>query len=208
MRAQTVGCHFHQQSHCTAVASVCRYQRQALFGGAYGLTATAVDHPQSALGPVEPLLLRPDYWTNFMWKRTIGRSVYNATSSSPTVRVYAFAGAPPSPFAEPNCASAARQFLLINLSPTDNTSVSFEAGQFSSWTLSPTTNATTGALDPFAPRAMLNNELLPQVVDGGVAPFLEHVPSPAVTATCDGGRCDHVLPPLSVAFVCAGAKDF
>jgi hypothetical protein len=36
-----------------AVHGFVQYQRQALVGGAYGLTASAVDHPQSALGPDE-----------------------------------------------------------------------------------------------------------------------------------------------------------
>jgi hypothetical protein len=38
-----------------------QYQRQALFGGEYGLTDTKAKHAQSALGADEPLLLRPGY---------------------------------------------------------------------------------------------------------------------------------------------------
>jgi hypothetical protein len=38
-----------------------QYQRQAFFGGSYGLTDTKAKHPQSALGADEPLLLRPGY---------------------------------------------------------------------------------------------------------------------------------------------------
>ena len=38
-----------------------QYQRQAFFGGEYGLTDTKAKHPQSALGADEPVILRPGY---------------------------------------------------------------------------------------------------------------------------------------------------
>ena len=73
-----------------------QYNRQALFGGGYGLTASPSGGlgQTSGLGRTEALLLRPGYWVNFLWKRTLGRSVLNATSSSPMLRAYAFTGAP------------------------------------------------------------------------------------------------------------------
>jgi hypothetical protein len=52
-----------------------QYQRQAFFGGAYGLTDTAAKHPQSALGLDEALILRPGFWVNFLWKRVLGQQV-------------------------------------------------------------------------------------------------------------------------------------
>ena len=52
-----------------------------------------------ALGLAEPLLIRPDFWVNFLWKRCLGSAVLNASSSSATVRAYAFSGAPASPYA-------------------------------------------------------------------------------------------------------------
>ena len=44
-----------------ALHGFAQYQRQAFFGGEYGLTDTKAKHPQSALGADEPLLLRPGY---------------------------------------------------------------------------------------------------------------------------------------------------
>ena len=192
-----------------------QYQRQAFVGGAYGLVAAAAAHPsQGALGPTEAVLLRPGYWVNFLWKRVLGRSVHNATVSSPAVRAYAFSGAPPSPFAEPACAAAGdaamKQLLLINLSPDENATVTFggvvaagggASASFSAWVLSPppSSNATAaapGALDPFSDRARLNGELLPALVDGA-APFLTDVPVAAVT-----GSGATQLSPLSIAFLC------
>ena len=64
-----------------------QYQRQAFVGGNYGLTASFNEHPQSALGATEALLLRTDYWLNFMWKRTLGTRVYNMTSTDSNIRV-------------------------------------------------------------------------------------------------------------------------
>lgn len=167
------------------------------------MTATAIDHQQSALGANEPLLLRPDYWLNFVWKRTVGTSVYNATSSSPSVRAYAFSGPPPSTFAAAECVSAHRQLLLINVDPGANATTMFAATGYSAWTLSPTTNASTGLPDPFSSRSNLNGQLLPQVLDGGAAPFLDHLPTAAVVSQCAGGQCQVSLPPLSISFICA-----
>ena len=59
-----------------------QYQRQAFVGGNYGLTASINPHTQSALGSDEALLLRPDYWLNFLWKRTIGTSDPQANTVS------------------------------------------------------------------------------------------------------------------------------
>ena len=47
-----------------------------------GLTDTAVFHKQWALGPAEPLVLRPGFWVNFLWKRLLGTVVHNVSSSS------------------------------------------------------------------------------------------------------------------------------
>eukprot|EP00658_Telonema_sp_P-2_P047779 TRINITY_DN36375_c0_g1_i2.p1 TRINITY_DN36375_c0_g1~~TRINITY_DN36375_c0_g1_i2.p1 ORF type:complete len:147 (-),score=40.72 TRINITY_DN36375_c0_g1_i2:67-507(-) len=70
---------------------------------------------KSALAADDPLVLRPDFWVTYLWKRLIGRSVLNASSADSRVRVYAFQGVPPSPFAESECTSASVQLVLINL---------------------------------------------------------------------------------------------
>merc|ERR1712008_77300 len=61
-----------------------QHQRQDLIGGHYGL----VDSPDSrrALSATQPLVLRPDFWINFMWKRTVGTNVLNITMPSKMVR--------------------------------------------------------------------------------------------------------------------------
>ena len=62
-----------------------------------------------------------------------GTNVYNVTSSSSTVRAYAFSGKPPSLFAAVECVAASQQLLLINLAPRTNTTVKFTAAAYTSW---------------------------------------------------------------------------
>lgn len=212
-----------------------QYQRQTLFGGAYGLTDTIAVHPQSALGLTEPVALRPGYWVNFLWKRVLGRNVLNATSSAPGVRAYAFTGTPPSKFAAPECAAAgAVQLLLINLNEKDMVQIAplppkeqrsptskglkpgeGSVGTWAAWMLSPVvaaipaaggrfSNGTQSSLSPFAKRLLLNDMLLPALVDvaGGGAnatAFLGQIPVVAVRGAVAKGI---TLPPLAIAFIC------
>ena len=192
-----------------------QYQRQTFFGGAYGLTTSAHAHSQSALGATEAILLRPDYWVNFLWKRVLGTSVLNATVTVPTVRAYAFSGIPASPFAAPACrADGAVQLLLINLDAKANATVQLPAAAksnaaagvagatFNAWLLEPVVNS-TGGLDPFALQVRLNGEVLETTVDVSQGPspssFLEHIPVAAAQGVVSEGV---VLPPLAVAFLC------
>ena len=180
-----------------------QYQRQALVGGSYGLTDTKQIHPQSALGPTEPLLLRPGYWVNFLWKRTLGTSVYNLTSSSASVRAYMFSGAPPSTFAANECTSSEAQLLLINLSEDANATVALpklSARSYYTWTLAPARGA-DGSLASYAKDVELNGKRRPDTVDAsdGSANFLERLPQPAKGSVSEGA----VLAPLSVSFLCA-----
>ena len=102
-----------------AKAGFSQYQRQDFFGGAYGLT-NSMDGQGQSWTLTDPLVLRPGYWLNFMWKRTVGTKVFNATSSISQVRAYAFGESPPSPFAAPECAAAqSMQLVLINLNEVD-----------------------------------------------------------------------------------------
>ena len=175
------------------------YQRQDLFGGAYGLT-TALNN-EMALDGTAGVTLRPDYWINFLWKRTLGRSVLNATSSSASVRAYAFAGTPTSPYAPKACAHSAVQLLAINLSNATAASLALPAVQgsapsYASWALTPL------AGDAFTAQALLNGAPLPLTVDVAQADpsaFLQGIVQPAVTGSTAAA---FVLAPLGTAFIC------
>jgi hypothetical protein len=178
------------------------YQRQDLFGGAYGLTRGAVSGNLS-LNAVEGLTLLPDFWTAFLWKRTLGLSVLNVSSSSPTVRAYAFTGPPPSTFAAPNCTDSGSQYLLINLAgdapSTATLSPSPPGSLFSSWTLG------AGAQGVFGPLATVNGVALPEVVDVGTSDpntFLRGIAQTPIQGEVQAGV---VLPPHTTTFVCVSA---
>jgi heparanase 1 len=183
-----------------------QYQRQAFVGGNYGLTASVNEHPQSALGTNEALLLRPDYWLNFMWKRTLGTNIYNATSTDSNVRAYAFSGPPPSSHAAPECKTSQQQLLLINLSPHALATVKFK-NQFAytRWSLSPVANESTLMPDPFSNRASLNEKLLPDLVDiaatnGSSPAFLLDIPVGGIHGSF--GDITIELEALSITFLC------
>lgn len=180
------------------------YQRQDLFGGAYGLTNSPTG--AMALGPADPLVLRPDFWVNFLWKRLLGPQVYNVSSSSRLLRAYAFSGTPPSPFAEAACASASVQLLLLNLDSAAGASVALPAatqgggaapGLYSAWTLT-----SGGESDPFSTLTALNGAALPTTVDSASinpATFLSKIVQPANTGRVSDGV---PVPPLSTTILC------
>jgi hypothetical protein len=180
-----------------------QYNRQDLFGGEYGMTNSVSG--AMALGTSEPLVLRPDYWVSWLLKRTLGGSVLAASSSDPFLRVYAYSGAPPSPFAAPACVGAPLQLLLIHLGGTQLT-VSLPPvpapgpayGSYAAWTLAP---AATGG--PFTLVAALNGAALPTLVDASVvdpATFLSGITQTAMTGAVGGGIS---LPPISTTFLCS-----
>jgi hypothetical protein len=177
-----------------------QYNRQDLFGGGYGL----VNSPSGAMAltRTDALHITPDLWTSFLWKRTLGLSVLNATSSSRLVRAYAFRGAPPSPFASGLC--GALELLLINL---DNSTAATPVvlppaaagATFAAWSLAP------GAGGAFASEAILNGAPLPAAIDVSVRDprdFLQHIVQPPVVGLVSAGLA---LPPLSTNFVCYSA---
>ena len=175
------------------------YQRQDLFGGAYGLTNSASG--AMALQPQEPLALRPDFWLAWLFKRVAGTAVLAPASSSATVRAYAFAGAPPSPFGEA-AACSSLTLVLLNLDAAAPADVALpppaagESGELAAWTLA------AGGGGPFAAAATLNGAELPAVVDASkVDPrtFLQRIVQPPRRAPVADGV---TLPPLSVTFVC------
>jgi hypothetical protein len=156
-----------------------------------------------ALGAEEPVAIKPDYWVAFLWKRTLGTAVLNATSSDPLLRAYAFLGRPPSPFSPAPCQASPLQLLLINLSNTTKAQVTLPpaagGSTFSAWVLSPLGG------DPFGTQALVNNVQAPTIIDAAkVDPttFLQEIIWPPVT----GGVADGLgLPPLSTTFLCYGS---
>jgi len=177
-----------------------QHQRQDFIGGHYGL----VDSPDSrrALSATQPLILRPDFWINFMWKRTIGTNVLNITTSSKMVRAYAFSGNPPSHFSASQCSAGdVLQLLLVNLGDVDAVEARLPARstqRYSAWTMTP------ASLSPFSTGIRLNDAELPDVVDASdsdPSTFLRQIPQFAVHRLAGSGI---VLPPLSISFVCLG----
>ena len=180
-----------------------QYQRQDLFGGAYGL----VNSPTGAMSLTltDALSIRPDYWVAFLWKRTLGLNVLNASSSNALIRAYAFSGAPPSPFASTQyCGTSAGgiQLLLLNLAnATSSVTLPVVAGgptSYAAWSLAPTPSG--GA---FGTGALLNGLLLQDGIDVSKADprgYLQQIVQPAVTGSV--GAAGIVLPPLSSTFVC------
>jgi len=176
-----------------------QYNRQDLFGGAYGL----LNSPSGAMALArgDAVSVRPDFWTSFMWKRTLGLSVLNATSSSRLVRAYAYAGAPPSPFASGLC-GAGPQLVLLNLDNATAAAATLPQASaggvtFAAWSLAP-----TAAGGPFASAATLNGAPLPTTIDvsqGDPRAFLQRIVQPPVTGLVSGGA---QLPPLSTTFLC------
>jgi hypothetical protein len=177
-----------------------QYQRQDLFGGAYGLLRSQTG--AMALRADEPVVIAPDYWVSFLWKRCLGAQVLNASSSSAQVRAYAFSGAPASNFPAPACTSV--QLLLINLSNATSTPVALPGvagagARYAAYALTPV------AGDAFAGLALLNGQALPGAIDAQrVDPgtFLKGI----VQAPVQGAVADGVtLAPLSINFLCYSA---
>ena len=180
-----------------------QYQRQDLFGGAYGLVGSP--DGREALRPSDAVVIHPDYWVAFLWKRCVGSVVLNATSSAPHVRAYAFLGQPSSPFAAAQCGGSSGgsglQLLLLNLG---NTSAAVELplggatdASFAAWSLAPASDG-----DAFGIGATLNGAALPVVINTtAVDPrtFLQRITQPAAGGKVSDGI---VLPRLSTTFVC------
>jgi hypothetical protein len=185
-----------------ARAGFVHYQRQDLFGAEYGLvnSPTAV----MALSVTDPLTIRADYWVAFLFKRIVGLSVLNVSSSDIAVRAYGYTGSAPSPFAAPQCAagSASLQLLLLNIDNSSAVSVSLPAplahgsGSYAAWSLTPTGG------NPFSMTAQLNGQPLPTEIDVSKvdpATFLSSITvAPRTGRVADG----LVLQPMSVNFVC------
>lgn len=173
-----------------------QHNRQDLFGGHYGLVNSVSG--AMALGAADALVVTPDYWVAWLWKRTLGGSVFAANSSAPSVRAYAFRGSPPSPFAaRAQCGAAAAQLLLLNLAGAPAAvALPPAAASFSAWALAPRGG------DAFATEAELNGAPLPTVLDAATtdpAPALGFIGVPPVSGAAAAGL---TLPGWAVAFVC------
>lgn len=160
---------------------------------------------ESELDVDDPLSLRPDFWVNFVFKRTVGTDVLSVAATQKTnttmVRSYAFSGTPPSPFAAKQCGGiSGRTFVLLNLMSEGEAEVRLPTGgaeTFSAWILGPSGEKS----DPLSQGITLNDKDLPRVVDlkGGVqAAFLEEISVAPIT-----GTGSVTLPPTSIAFVCS-----
>jgi len=173
-----------------------QYNRQDLFGGAYGLLNSPTS--KMALGANEPVVIKPDYWTAFLWKRTLGTQVLNATSSDPFLRAYAFTGPPPSPYSPKSCQSSNMQLLLLNLRNETSLQVTLPPApnHFSAWLVSPQ------AGNPLGSQALINSVPAPGVIDVSTADpaaFLRGIIWPPISGEVAGGI---TLPPLTTAFLC------
>ena len=119
-----------------------------------------------ALGRDEPVVLTPDYHLAWLLKRTLGGTVLAANSSSPAVRVYAYAGRAPSPWAaRAECGAGGVQLLLMNLAaaPVAVALPPAAGAAFAAWTLTPRGG------DAFAAAADLNGVPLPSLLDSAAA---------------------------------------
>ncbi|MGE0551105.1 MAG: hypothetical protein AB7R00_28855 [Kofleriaceae bacterium] len=138
--------------------------RQTLSGGSYGLIDEATLEPN------------PDYWATLLWRRVMGPNVLAATSSDPTLRVYAHCtpGAPGSV-----------TVVAINLDPIEPAIASIEAGVTSAAEVYIVTAASRDART-----VTINGE--PAVVGGDNVPVV-----PAARAR-DAGEI--FVPPASFTF--------
>ncbi len=183
-----------------ARAGYAQHQRQDLFGGHYGLVASASG--AMALDAAERVLIAPDYWVAWLFKRTMGTGVLTATASAPSVRAYAFAGKPPSPFAaRAHCGGAGLPQLLILNADKGAADVALPAAPgaraFAAWVLAPAGG------DPFALAATLNGAPLALAIDveqQSPAQFLGFINQPPVNGTLATDTL--ALPAYAIAFVC------
>ena len=175
-----------------------QHNRQDLWGGHYGLVNSVTGKME--LDASAPLLISPDFWVNFLWKRLLGwDAVYNVTSSDPMVRAYAFSGTPPSPFGRAECGQT-MQLLALNLHNVSVQAVIPFAKNFYVWSLSP------GPDGVFGGSAALNGVAFPRVIDAAKvdpASFLEGVSVPPVAAYGPSGL---QLPASSISFLCGSNK--
>ena len=171
-----------------------QYQRQDFVGGRYSLIGTEHDNqfePYSS-----SVTIHPDFWINFLWKRTMGRVVLNTTttmfSSNKTLRGYAHCGKPPSEHRVSSSNSdESLTVLLVNLDDTSNYTDVIIPGMKSSysWSLTP------GNEGVFGSSARLNGMDLPTMLSDGKP--INKVPALGVK----GAGPIISVPPLSVTFV-------
>lgn len=149
-----------------------------------------------SLGAEDPVVIKPDFWVSFLWKRLLGTSVLNASTSSRDVRAYAYSDAPPSVFAEPACASAPLQLLLLNLrNASADVALPPGSSTYSLWALAPVDGTALSTA------ATLNGAALPGRLDvrEGDPAFLRRISTPPAVGSVGTPL---TLAPLAVAFLC------
>jgi hypothetical protein len=182
-----------------------QYQRQDFFGAAYGLTGTIIEHSFSSLDAMESIVLRPDYWVFYMFKRTIGTSVMHVQSNNRYIRAYGYTGKPPSPHSAKECGGESGiTLLLLNLEESCETNVHLpftsSTQSYSAWIMTPDQDA------PFLKSALMNGQPLSSIINlahrgnSEEVNFLKEIPVKPVTGKVRAQNL--LLPPLSVSFVC------
>ena len=177
-----------------------QYQRQDLVGGRYSLVGTLHDNQYEPV--TASVVLHPDFWVNFLWKRIVGSSVLQATvslSTPHTLRVYAHCGKPPSAFRVSSDEwESSATFILINLDNSTDSQTSLNLTQagvtsYERWTMS---SASSGEkLNPFGTEVFVNGLVMPFYISDG-AP-IHDVPVAGVKG--EGGILK--VPQLSISFV-------
>jgi len=174
-----------------------QYQRQDLAGGRYGLLGLAHDS-ESLLGKGDPVRINPDFWVNFLWKRVMGSTVYNATAAGngdASLRVYAHCGTPPSPHAPLPIAAATNPMGLVVININSSVPRAVTLPRTETWTVW-TLEAADG--DVFGETSSLNGMALPRSISDG-AP-IAGIPASGIEHR---GADSLKLPPFSVTFAAA-----
>lgn len=180
-----------------ATSGFTQHNRQDLWGGAYGLVNSLTSIME--LGVTDPLLIKPDYYISWLWKRTLGTGVLQAQSSSSAVRAYAFSGRPPSNFASRVYCGSAPQILLLNLASSNITvdlPTPSRVTSYAAWTLAPLGG------DPFSAIATLNGSPLPTLLNveqSNPVNFLGYITIAPILGSLTS---PFQLTPYGIAFIC------
>ena len=193
-----------------------QFQRQDLLGARYGLVG--IEHDDEFLDGNSAVVLSPNFWVNYFWKRTVGNRVIDATvqgtisdddyhvygdeyaNASSTIRAYGFMGEPPSPWPAVSAHDCSGSYgscatlLLVNLgvqsSDIQIKSTLGDAKRTISWSLSHGENGVNST------DVDVNGVPMIRVVSNGSFPSST---LPVEGNTRDGAGL--TIPPQSVSFV-------
>lgn len=153
-----------------------QFQRQDFVGGRYALVGSK--HDDEFLGAEDDVTLKPDFWVNFLWKRTIGYNVLNTTVANDynrTLRAYAFGNEAPSPWGVAKYGDFS--LVIVNLA-NETREVALDLGGAGAgalaWTLTAGPDGAAGV------DALLNGQALPAGIADGQR--IEEMPVDGVAA--------------------------